>query len=336
MWVAAMIPESMRCLLVTKRSDGAIERAIVTRPTSELPGGDVVVRVQFSALNYKDALAATGHPGVVSRFPHIPGVDAAGEVVESSSARCKPGDQVIVTSFELGACHWGAYAQFIRVPADWVVQLPAGLTSRESMILGTAGLTAAMCLEAIQRQGIGPSDGEVVVTGASGGVGTMAVSILAQAGYRVVAVTGKSAAAELLKRLGAAEVIAREAVNDASGKPLLKSRWKAAIDTVGGNTLSTILRSMQPGGCAAACGLVGGIELPVTVYPFILRGVTLAGVDSAHYAAQQRPAIWAKLAGPWKPKLLEEIATEVALEGLDPKIADILSGRIVGRILVRI
>jgi putative YhdH/YhfP family quinone oxidoreductase len=331
-----MIPQTMRCLLVTKRADVSVERAVVTRSTSELPEGDVVVRVQYSALNYKDALAATGHPGVVSHFPHVPGVDAAGEIALSASAKFKVGEQVIVTSFELGAGRWGGYAQLIRVPADWVVPLPAGLTLRESMILGTAGLTAAMCLEAIERQGIGPGDGEVIVTGASGGVGTMAVSILAKAGYRVVAASGKSAAQELFKRLGAADVVGRDAVSDGSGKPLLKSRWRAAVDTVGGNVLSSVLRSMQPGGCVAACGLVGGAELPVTVYPFILRGVTLAGIDSAHYPAEKRPAIWQKLAGRWRPKLLEEIATEVALEDLDPKIADILSGRIIGRVLVRI
>jgi acrylyl-CoA reductase (NADPH) len=330
-----MIRETMRCLLITKRADGSVERTIVTRPTSELPAGDVIARVQYSALNYKDALAASGHPGVVSHFPHVPGVDAAGEVVDSTSAKLKTGDNVIVTSFELGAGQWGGYSEFIRVPAEWVVPLPAGLSVRESMIMGTAGLTAAMCVEAIQRHGIDPSDGDVVVTGATGGVGTMATSILSQAGYRVVAVTGKPAAAELLKRLGAGDVVGREAVNDTSPKPLLKARWKAAIDTVGGNILSTILRSMQPDGCVAACGLVGGAELPLSVYPFILRGVTLAGVDSAHYPSEKRPAIWEKLAGPWKPKLLDEIATEVGLEDLEPKIADILAGRTTGRVLVR-
>jgi len=331
-----MLPESMRCLLVTKSAGGIVERQLTTRPISELPPGDVTVRVRYSALNYKDALAATGHPGVVSRFPHVPGVDAAGEVVDSSSAKFNIGDNVIVTSFELGAGQWGGYAEFIRVPAECVVPLPLGLSVRESMILGTAGLTAAMCLEAIQRQGISPGGGDVVVTGATGGVGTMAVSILARAGYRVIAVTGKPAAAELLKRLGATDVEGREAVSDTSAKPLLKARWKAAIDTVGGNTLSTILRSMQPDGCVAACGLVGGAELPLTVYPFILRGVTLAGIDSAHYASEKRSAIWEKLAGPWKPKLLDEIATEVGLEDLEPKIADILAGRTIGRILVKI
>jgi putative YhdH/YhfP family quinone oxidoreductase len=204
------------------------------------------------------------------------------------------------------------------------------------MILGTAGFTAALSLEAILRQGIQPSAGEVAVTGASGGVGTLAVALLAQAGFRVVAVSGKPQAAELLRRLGAAEILAREAVTDQSGKPLLKTRWAAAVDTVGGTVLSTLLRATKESGCVAACGLVGGTDLPLTIYPFILRGVTLAGIDSAWYPAEKRPALWAKLAGPWKPKLLGELATEVSLADLEPKIQDILAGRMVGRVVVKI
>jgi putative YhdH/YhfP family quinone oxidoreductase len=328
--------KTMRCLLITKREDGGIERRMATVPEADLPAGEVLVRVQYSSLNYKDALAATGHPGVVSRFPHVPGIDAAGTVVESSSAKLRTGDEVIVTSFELGAGRWGAYAEFIRVPADWVVPLPNGLTLRESMIFGTAGFTAALSLEAILRQGVQPSMGEVAVTGASGGVGTLAVALLAQAGFRVVAVSGKPNTAELLRRLGAAEILPREAVIDSSGKPLLKARWAAAVDTVGGAVLSTLLRTTHEHGCVAACGLVGGAELPLTVYPFILRGVTLAGINSATYPAEARPILWAKLAGPWKPKLLDELATEVSVVDLEPKIQDILAGRSVGRVVVRI
>jgi acrylyl-CoA reductase (NADPH) len=329
-------PDSLHCLLVTKRADGGIERCLTTAPLTDLPAGDVLVRVQYSSLNYKDALAATGHPGVVSHFPHVPGIDAAGVVAESSSSKFRPGDEVIVTSFELGAARWGAYAQFIRVPAEWVVPLPAGLTLKESMILGTAGFTAAMCLEAIQREGITPAHGDVVVTGASGGVGTLAVAMLAHAGFKVSAVSGKPAAADLLRQLGAKEILAREAVTDASGKPLLKTRWAAAIDTVGGTVLSTLIRTTQERGCVAACGLVGGVDLPLTVYPFILRGVVLAGIDSAWYPADKRPALWAKLAGPWKPAQLAELSSEVALADLEPKIQDILAGRTVGRIVVKI
>jgi putative YhdH/YhfP family quinone oxidoreductase len=330
------MPDLMRCFLVTKRADGTVERGLVQRPIKELPPGDVLVRVRYSSLNYKDALAATGHPGVVSRFPHVPGIDAAGEVVKSNSDKVLVGDQVIVTSFELGAGRWGGYAEFIQLPADWVVPLPRGLTLRESMILGTAGFTAAMCLEAIQRCGVQPTAGDVAVTGASGGVGTLAVAIFAQAGYRVAAVSGKPNATDLLRRLQAAEILRREDITDKSDKPLLKPRWAAAVDTVGGLILSTLLRSTKPLGCVAACGLVGGTEIPLTVYPFILRGVTLAGIDSAWYPAERRAAIWSKLAGPWKPKLLDGLATDVLLEELEPKIQDILAGRIVGRVVVAI
>jgi acrylyl-CoA reductase (NADPH) len=328
--------EQMQCLLVNKRADGKIERAVTACNTSDLPEGEVLVRVAYSSLNYKDALAATGHPGVVSKFPHVPGIDAAGTVVESTSGKFKPGDAVIVTSFELGAARWGGYAQFVRVPDDWVVPLPDGLTLRESMALGTAGFTAAMCLEAIERQAIGPERGDVVVTGASGGVGTLAVAILSQAGYRVAAISGKPAASDVLKRLGAAEILPRDAVTDTSSKSLLKPRWAAAVDTVGGPVLGTLLRSMQPRGCVAACGLVGGENLPATVYPFIIRGVTLAGIDSAQYPASLRGPIWKKLAAKWKPKLLNELTTEVSLDGLETKIQQILKGEIVGRVVVRL
>jgi acrylyl-CoA reductase (NADPH) len=326
----------MRCLLVTKGDDGAIARSVTSRPISELPDGDVLVRVRYSSLNYKDALSATGHPGVVSKFPHVPGIDAAGVVVVSASAKFKVGDEVIVTSYELGSGRWGSYAEFVRVPAEWVVPLPNGLMLRESMILGTAGLTAAMSLEAIERQGIRPSDGEVVVTGASGGVGTLAVAIFAQIGYRVVAISGKPVAGQLLQRLGAAEILSRDVMNDTSGKPMLKTRWSAAVDTVGGNVLATLLRSMKHGGCVTACGLVGGADFSMSVYPFILRGVTLAGIDSAWYPAERRQRLWEKLATIWKPKMLDELATEAPLERLEPKIQEILAGKNVGRVVVKV
>ena len=326
----------MKCLLVDKTDDGQIVRTIANRPTSQLPEGEVLVRVRYSSLNYKDALAATGHPGVVSKFPHVPGIDAAGVVVESTSKRVAVGDEVIVTSFDLGAGRWGGYAEFIRVPAEWVVPLPAGLTLRESMILGTAGLTAAMCLEAIEHQRIRPGDGEIAVTGASGGVGALATALMTQANYRVVAISGKPEAVSLLQQLGANEILPRAAVVDESSKPLLKPRWAAAIDTVGGKTLATLLRTTKPHGCVAACGLVGGVEFSTTVYPFILRGITLTGIDSAWYPADQRGALWTKLAGPWKPKLLKELATEVPLDQLESKIQETLAGQTIGRVVVSI
>ena len=218
-----MLPDSMRCFLVEKR-DNSVAGRVTTHPTAELPAGDVLIRVQFSSLNYKDALAAGGHPGVAPNLPHVPGIDAVGKVVASSDPRFQPGHVVLATSFEIGAGRWGAYAEYLRVPGDWVLPLPEGLTRRESMILGTAGLTAAMCLEALQERGITPGAGEVLVTGASGGVGTIAVAILAQLGYEVVAVSGKPAAHELLKRLGAARILGRDEVLDSSTRPLFKSR----------------------------------------------------------------------------------------------------------------
>ncbi|MEX2138697.1 MAG: YhdH/YhfP family quinone oxidoreductase [Pirellulales bacterium] len=330
-----MLPQSMHCFLVDKR-DNQVTAGVTTRPTADLPAGDVTIRVQYSSLNYKDALAAQGHPGVAPNLPHVPGIDAVGKVVESSDSRFVPGQVVLATSYEIGATRWGAYAEFLRVPGDWAIALPRGLSPRESMILGTAGLTAAMCVEALQERGVAPAAGEVLVTGASGGVGTLAVSILAQLGYDVVAVSGKPAARDLLTRLGARRILSREDVLDTSTRPLLKSNWAAAVDTVGGVTLATIVRSLEPGGVATACGLVSGAELPLTVYPFILRGAQLVGIDSATYPRDKRIALWNKLASVWKPRLLDQLADEVSLEQLPEKIAAILAGQIIGRVLVRI
>jgi acrylyl-CoA reductase (NADPH) len=244
------------------------------------------------------------------------------------------GREVVVTGYELGAGSWGGWAELIRVPAEWVVPLPAGLTLRESMILGTAGFTAAQAVEAMRRRGIPPEKGEVAVTGASGGVGTLAVALLAKLGYRVAAVTGKPAAHDLLRRLGAATVLDRADVCDATDRPLLATRWAAAVDTVGGQTLATLVRSTGHRGLVAACGLVGGVELRMTVYPFLLRGVTLAGIDSAHCPMPERLEIWRKLSQEWNLPCLDDLATFVGLEGLEEKIGQILAGQIVGRTVV--
>ena len=327
---------SFPCYLVEKDAVGQASASIVSRTIDDLPAGDVLIEVAWSSLNYKDALSATGHPGVTRKFPHVPGIDAAGKVVDSSSARFAPGDPVLVTGYDLGSNHWGGYAGYVRVPAGWVVPLPAGLNLRESMIYGTAGFTAAQCVDALEHHGVAPDAGEIVVTGATGGVGSLAVAILARLGYRVVAVTGKpSARSYLVDTLGAQRVVPREDVNDQSDRGLLAARWAGAVDTVGSSTLATILRSTARGGCVTACGLVGGAELPLTVYPFILRGVCLAGIDSAECPLEKRIELWAKLADAWKPDCLAAIAQECGLAELPGRIQEILAGRIQGRVLVR-
>jgi len=327
---------TFRCYLVTKDQAGKVTGRIAERRLGELPEGEVLIRVAYSSLNYKDALAATGHPGVNKVFPHIPGVDAAGIVAQSGVYEFVPGDPVLVTGFDVGANRWGGWAEFVRVPAEWVVPLPRGLSLRESMMLGTAGFTAGLCVDALQKHGVTPESGEVVVTGASGGVGSMAVAILSKLGHPVVAVTGKSLAHEYLKKLGAREIFDRQAVDDRSGRPLLARRWAGTVDTVGGNILGTVLRATQHSGCVAACGLAGGSDLPVTVYPFILRGITLAGIDAAWGSIPLRHEIWARLARPWKLDCLEEIARFIELEDLPAKIGEILAGRVVGRFAVNV
>jgi putative YhdH/YhfP family quinone oxidoreductase len=255
-------------------------------------------------------------------------------VVESAAEPWRPGNEVLVTGYELGAGHWGGFAEFVRVPADWVVALPSGLSARDAMIYGTAGFTAAQCVTAIVEHGIEPPRGPVVVTGATGGVGSLAVAILAKLGYDVAAVTGKRHQRDWLRKLGANTILSREEVSDDSHRPLLGSRWAAAVDTVGGRPLATVLRSMQHRGCVAACGLVAGADLTLTVYPFILRGVTLAGIDSAKCPAPQRLEMWQKLAGPWRVDQLEDLAAEITLDDLSDQVPRILAGQVAGRIVV--
>ena len=331
-----MLPTTFECYLVSQDAEGKISAEIMRRSLGDLPAGDVLVRVAYSSLNYKDALAATGHPGVNKVFPHVPGVDASGVVAASSVPRFAEGDRVIVTGFDMGANRWGGYAEYFRVPWQWVVPLPAGLTLRESMILGTAGFTAGLCVDALQKHGVSPDRGDVVVTGASGGVGSMAVSILASLGHRVAAVTGKPSAHAYLQNLGAAQVLSRDQVDDRSGKPLLSARWAGGVDTVGGNTLSTVLRSTRHSGCVAACGLAASDTLPITVFPFILRAVTLAGIDAAWGDVSLRHEIWQRLAAAWKPAGLESMAQFVGLAELPQRIDDILHGRVTGRVVVKI
>ena len=331
-----MLPETFRCYLVRKPGKVQFESGVEQRPLRELPDGDLLIRVAYSSLNYKDAMAATGHPGVARKFPHVPGIDAAGTVVESTSSRFKPGDSVIATGHDIGVERWGGWAEFVRVPDDWVVPLPAGLTFEEAMILGTAGFTAAQCVLALQHHEVTPASGEVVVTGASGGVACLALQMLAKLGYTVVAVSGKPDKVAWLLQLGAARIIGREELLDESNRPLLSAKYAGGIDTVGGRMLATLVRSTTHRGCVAMCGVVGGADVPLTVYPFILRGVTLAGIDSAWCPEDRRAELWRRLAKEWKPEHLREVATFVGLEALSDAVQRILRGEVAGRVVVKL
>ena len=329
-----MVPDTFRCYLVQKTGKDHVEASLERRPIRELPAGDLLIRVACSSVNYKDALAATGHPGVARSFPHIPGIDAAGTVVESASPDFRSGDEVVVTSYELGVERWGGWAEYVRVPAAWVLPVPAGFTLVETMMLGTAGLTAGLCVQALQRQKIDPDAGEVLVTGATGGVGSLSVMLLSRLGYRVVAVTGKTERHAWLRDLGASQVIGREEILDSSKRPLLSARWAGAVDTVGGSLLASLLRAVKKEGCVACCGMVGGAELPMTVFPFILRGVTLAGIETAWCPLSRRLETWKLLAGSWRPESLHAIGRTIGLEELDACVRQMLAGQCVGRTVV--
>ncbi len=329
------MPQSFWAYRVEKTAEG-FKRSLQTLDLDSLPPGQVLIEVNYSSLNYKDALSASGHRGVSKNFPHTPGIDAAGVVRASDDERFKIGDEVIVTSYDLGMDTPGGFGQMIRVPADWVVPLPSGLSLREAMILGTAGFTAALCVDALLVNGLEPKQGPVLVTGASGGVGSLAIALLSKLGFEVAASTGTVKAHQLLRTLGAKEIIDRHELAIPSPKPMLSARWAAAIDTVGGSTLDNIVKSLSYGASVAACGLVGGVELTLTVYPFILRGVRLLGIDSAECSMSKRQEIWRKLADPWKLDNLNELTTEINLEGLDTAIDDILQGKTLGRTLLKV
>ncbi len=326
---------SFPALVVRRDAAGTVSCGVEELSVDQLPPGEVLIQVACSSLNYKDALACSAHPRIVTSLPHVPGIDCAGRVAESSAEEFCPSDPVLVTGYELGAPRWGGFAGYVRVPAEWVVRLPPDWTPEDAMTYGTAGFTAAQCVQAIQHQGIQPDAGEVVVTGATGGVGSVAVALLARLGYAVAAVTGKPEQQDLLRELGAKRILGREEVDDHSEKSLLESRWAAAVDTVGGNVLGTLLRSTKHRGCVAACGLVGGTDVPATVYPFLLRGVTLCGIDSAKCPREPRLAIWHKLATEWKLDNLEPLRREITLSEVPAAVAEMLAGKAVGRTLVR-
>jgi acrylyl-CoA reductase (NADPH) len=319
---------------VVREGEG-FQGRVVSLPISALPPGDVLIKVDYSSLNYKDALSATGNPGVTRRYPHIPGIDAAGTVAECTAGPFKVGDPVLVTGYDLGMDTDGGYAGYCRVPAGWVVPLPEGLTLREAMILGTAGFTAALGIRHMLHEGLAPEKGPVLVTGAAGGVGSVAVSILAKLGFQVTAASDP-AQTDYLKGIGAAEVISWETLNTESPKAMLKEQWAGAYDTVGGKTLENVIKSMRYLGVIANCGMVGGGAISTTVFPFILRGVKLLGTDSVQCPMDVRLKVWEKLAGEWKPASLERLLRTIALDDLGNEIQAILQGKISGRTLVRL
>ncbi len=328
-----MMNERFKALLV-EQSGNVVAARIVERTTDDLPEGDLLVRVHYSSLNYKDALAVGGRPGVIRRYPLTPGIDAAGEVVRCTDGTFAPGDPVVVTGFDLGVAVPGGFGQYVRIPSGWAVKLPAGLTFRESMALGTAGFTAALAVLKLRHAGLKAGCEQMLVTGASGGVGSVAVSILAAEGCRVVAVSGKPERHPFIKRLGAAEVIGRQEILGPPDKGLLPERWSGAIDVVGGRTLADVLKSTRYGGAVASCGLAGSSDLPMNVFPFILRGVSLLGIDSVHCPMGTRLRIWGKLAAEWKPPLLNEMARECPLADLPEQSEAMLAGRMFGRLVV--
>jgi len=321
--------------LIIKEENGKFTREISTKSLNDLPAGDVLIKVKYSSLNYKDALSATGNKGVTRKYPHTPGIDAAGVVEESFSNQFKKGDEVVVTGYDLGMNTSGGFAEYIRVPGEWIVKLPKGLSLKESMMLGTAGFTAGLSVCKLEQAGL-DKNGEIIVTGATGGVGSLAVALLSKLGYNITASTRKKEKEDYLKNLGAKLIINSNELDDKTGKPLLNRRWKGAVDTVGGNILSTVFRSLDFGCSVASCGNVLSPEFNITVYPFILRGVNLLGINSAETPMELRKIIWQKLAGEWKINLLNELTTECSLEELNEKIDLIPEGKITGRILLNL
>jgi len=327
-----MIEGTYRALVV-REDNGKFTKAVEQVPFDFLPENEVLIKVAYAALNYKDALSAKGHKGVSRHFPHTPGVDASGIVESSHHPDFKTGDAVLVTSYDLGMHTKGGFAEYICVPAAWVIPLPEGLTLQESMIIGTGGFTAALALQKMETNGQHPDSGDIVVTGASGGVGSMAVAILKKAGYNVIASSGKLEHYPWLQQIGAKRCINREELIDPSEKPLLAHKWAGAIDTVGGKTLANLLKACARNGNVAACGLVGSSDLSTTVYPFILNGVNLLGIESAETPRSLRLEVWKALAGRLKPANLDNMATIVPLEKIPGYIDDILAGETAGRIL---
>jgi acrylyl-CoA reductase (NADPH) len=321
-----------KAIIIDKTDAGQAAR-IDTLDDSDLPAGNVTVRVEYSTVNFKDGLAITGAIPLIQSFPMVPGIDFAGVVEASDHAEWNAGDRVVLNGWGVGERHWGGLAGTARVDGDWLVRLPDTFTTRQAMAIGTAGYAAMLCVLRLEKLGVKPGDGEVIVTGASGGVGSVAIAVLSKLGYRVVASTGRPEGADYLKALGAAEIIDRNTLAE-PGAPMQAERWAGAIDTVGSHTLVNVCAQMRYGGIVAATGLAQGIDLPATLYPFILRNVTLSGVDSVMAPRGDREEAWSRLARDLDPAKLESMIREIALEDVIPSAGDILQGKVRGRIVV--
>ncbi|MEC1520499.1 acryloyl-CoA reductase [Neobacillus niacini] len=322
--------------LVVNKSESDFTVGIKPISLNDLPAGEVLIKVAYSSINYKDGLASIPEGKIVRSYPFVPGIDLAGVVVSSEDPRYREGDQIIATSYEIGVSHYGGYSEYARVPADWIVPLPDGLSLKEAMIYGTAGLTAALSVQRLEENGLSPEKGKVLVTGATGGVGSIAVAILAKRGYDVVASTGKESEHEYLHKLGAKEVVSRDEVYNGKVKALDKQLWAGAVDPVGGESLAAILSKLQYNGSVAVSGLTGGGNVPTTVFPFILRGINLLGIDSVYCPMEVRKVLWERMANDFKPEVLESISKEIRLDELPTTLPLILQGKARGRFIVRL
>lgn len=322
-----------KAILIEKDDAAGYRARSTTLDETQLPEGDVTVRVDCSTLNYKDALAITGTGPVVRKFPMVPGIDLAGTVEASASPDFKAGDAVLLNGWGVGENHWGGLAQKARLDGRWLIPLPRGFTARQAMAVGTAGYTAMLAVLALERHGVTPEQGEILVTGANGGVGSFAVALLARLGYRVVASTGRPEQADYLKKLGAAEIIDRATLSE-PGRPLARERWAGVIDSLGSHTLANACAATRYGGTVAACGLAQGMDFPATVAPFILRGVTLAGIDSVMRPRADRIAAWERLARDLDLALLDDITAEIGLDEAIPMAGELLAGKVRGRVVV--
>lgn len=325
---------TFKALLVEKDEAGKTHASIQQLTTDQLPEGNVTVAVDYSTVNYKDGLCIGPGGGLVRNYPHVPGIDMAGTVEQSSDDRYKAGDKVVLTGWRYGEVHWGGYAQKTRVNADWLVPLPDGLTTKQAMAVGTAGFTAMLSVMALEDHGLKPDGGPVLVTGAAGGVGSVATAILAHLGYEVAAVTGRPEAADYLKSLGATQIVAREDINETVKRPLEAETWAGCIDAVGGDMLARVLGQLKYGGSVAAVGLAGGAGLPATVIPFLLRGVNLLGIDSVHCPTEKRLAVWKRVASDLPMDKLEDMVVAATLKDLPKLGSDILKGQVKGRVVV--